>query len=195
MAEASGAQWCPRYPTSAKVEDLIEPFRGNVTGFLSALRMASALVQENATYRPLPRAYLMHWSWAIARGLPANMCRPGDKPGVPVSPASVPAFPGIDIDWKHGGDLAAARAAAEAMVLGYGLKYCASLTGRHMDRRAIDMSISWTGTLSIRDRAGAVHKISEGPRDGSNPQLAAVGKTFGVLKLVSDPPHWSDDGH
>jgi hypothetical protein len=22
----------------------------------------------------------------------------------------------------------------------------------------------------------------------------AVGKTFGVIKLLSDPPHWSDDG-
>lgn len=25
--------------------------------------------------------------------------------------------------------------------------------------------------------------------------LYAVGATYGVQKLVSDPPHWSDDGH
>ena len=25
--------------------------------------------------------------------------------------------------------------------------------------------------------------------------LNAVGATYGVNKLVSDPPHWSDDGH
>jgi hypothetical protein len=25
--------------------------------------------------------------------------------------------------------------------------------------------------------------------------LHALGATYGVIKLVSDPPHWSDDGH
>jgi hypothetical protein len=40
-----------------------------------------------------------------------------------------------------------------------------------------------------------MHGIASGPRDGSNPELIKVGATFGVMKLVSDPPHWSDDGH
>jgi hypothetical protein len=40
-----------------------------------------------------------------------------------------------------------------------------------------------------------MHSITGGPRDGSNPELIKVGATFGVMKLVSDPPHWSDDGH
>ena len=29
----------------------------------------------------------------------------------------------------------------------------------------------------------------------ANPALIEAGKSFGVIKLVSDPPHWSDDGH
>jgi hypothetical protein len=57
------------------------------------------------------------------------------------------------------------------------------------------MTISWGGTLNIRDFNGKVHAIASGPRNGSNPDLIAVGATFGVIKLVTDPPHWSDDGH
>jgi hypothetical protein len=57
------------------------------------------------------------------------------------------------------------------------------------------MTISWNGTLNIRDFNGQMHSITGGPRDGSNPELIKVGATFGVMKLVSDPPHWSDDGH
>ena len=37
--------------------------------------------------------------------------------------------------------------------------------------------------------------ISTSPRDNSNPQLQDVGHSYGVLKLKSDPPHWSSDGH
>ena len=29
----------------------------------------------------------------------------------------------------------------------------------------------------------------------ANARLQAVGRSFGVIKLVDDPPHWSDDGH
>lgn len=29
----------------------------------------------------------------------------------------------------------------------------------------------------------------------SQSSLHAVGATYGVYKLLSDPPHWSDDGH
>lgn len=194
MAEVSGAHWCARYPTSTAVTDLTDPFRANVSAFTAALRSASATVSIAATYRPKQRAYLMHWAWGIAKGLPANMCRPGDKPGVPIAPASVPPYPGIEIDWTHRGDLAKARAAAAEMVAGYGLRYCASLDGRHMQRRAVDMTIGWNGVLAIRDKAGTLVKIASQPRNGLNRELIALGKTFGVIKLISDPPHWSDDG-
>ena len=57
------------------------------------------------------------------------------------------------------------------------------------------MSISWSGRLSVRDFDGTVHYVMSEPRDGTNPELAKIGASFGVIKLVSDRPHWSDDGH
>jgi hypothetical protein len=87
-----------------------------------------------------------------------------------------------------------AREAARKMMAKYQIAFPAALTSRHTQRRAIDMTIAWKGNLKITDFKGQTHVISAGPRNGSNPQLVAVGKTFGVIKLLSDPPHWSDDG-
>ena len=60
---------------------------------------------------------------------------------------------------------------------------------------AIDMTITWQGTLSIVDAQGGLVKIATLPRTGDNLALHQVGATYSVLKLVGDPPHWSDDGH
>ena len=57
------------------------------------------------------------------------------------------------------------------------------------------MTIGWNGTLTVRDFDGVLHRIGSSPQSGQNPELIQVGKSFGVLKLASDPPHWSDDGH
>jgi hypothetical protein len=57
MLERSGPQWCTRYPTSVSLEDLSQPFQGNVVRFVGALRAAGASVTVNATYRPAERAY------------------------------------------------------------------------------------------------------------------------------------------
>jgi hypothetical protein len=57
------------------------------------------------------------------------------------------------------------------------------------------MNISWAGTLKIADANGQVVRITTTPRTGAgNQQLWQVGATYGVIKLQSDPPHWSDDG-
>jgi hypothetical protein len=56
------------------------------------------------------------------------------------------------------------------------------------------MSISWTDTLAIRDAKGKTVSISTSPRTGQNSKLVAVGKSYGVQKLIKDPPHWSSDG-
>lgn len=87
------------------------------------------------------------------------------KEGFP--PDAVPAHdPPIPIAWSVEG--------AEAMVEAYGLAYKPSLTSRHIAGRAIDMRVDgWKGTDSELYLAGAAH---------------------GVIKLVSDPPHWSADG-
>lgn len=185
MAELSGRQWCARFPGSASPNELRDGFRDSVRAFISAIKRGGASVSIAATYRPPERAYLMHWSGMIALS--------GQDP------AKVPRKSGVDIQWLHRRgnkpDIEASRAAARAMVAGYGIKFPAALVSRHTQRRAIDMTIGWTGTLTVRDFDGIVHTIRGGPRNGSHPELIEVGRSFGVIKLVRDPPHWSDDGH
>ena len=165
---------------SAAIADLIQPFRDNVTAFLAALKEANATVKVSATRRNRTRAQLMHYSWRIAHGS--------------IAPKDVPAIPGCAIKWDHG-NLAASKQGAQEMVDLFGIAFQPSLTSRHIEGRAIDMTIGWTGTIQLRDRTGAVRTLGA-PRSGdTNKDLHAIGATYGVRKLVSDPPHWSDDGH
>ena len=57
------------------------------------------------------------------------------------------------------------------------------------------MTISWAGNLAMRDGQGRLVTITP-PRTGDvNAALHRVGASYGVIKLVSDKPHWSTDGH
>ncbi|MTH47615.1 hypothetical protein GJV78_15390 [Escherichia alba] len=133
----------------------------------------------------------MHWSWKIARGR--------------VQPENVPAKSGVDIDWVHRGaggkvDTTASINAAKAMVRAYGmtnLNVAPALNSRHTEGNAVDMSLSWSGNLEIKNKRGDTVVINTLPRDGMNSQLHEVGKTFGVIKYhggSNDKPHWSTDG-
>ena len=184
----SGTQWVGQFPTSTSTADLTPAFGAAVDGFIGALRQAGATHSIAATYRPVERAYLMYWSWGIGR---EN-----------VDPRQVPAMNGVDIDWAHLNrqgqyDETASRRAARSMSEAYQPAHRGSLTSHHTRGRAIDMSISWSGDLSIRDANNNVVNITTTPRDGMNTQLHAVGATFGVIKFTgrNDRPHWSDDGH
>jgi peptidoglycan hydrolase-like protein with peptidoglycan-binding domain len=184
----SGAHWVEQFPTSRSTTSLVQPFRANVDRFLAALRAAGATVSIAATQRPPQRAWLMHYAYQIAiNGM---------------SPAAVPRRPEIDIQWVHTDakgmvNLAASRAAAQEMVDAYAIRYEPALTSKHIDGSAIDMTITWSGSLSIRDgKTGALKVISSSPKNGAdNRELHAVGAGYGVIKLVGDPPHWSDNGH
>ena len=183
----SGPQWVNQFPTSASTDTLVQPFRGNVNRFIAALTAAGGQVHISATLRPPQRAYLMHYSYRIAhQGL---------------NPQSVPAMAGVDINWVHTNpngtvNLAASRLAASQMVQGYGIAYAPALVSRHSEGRAIDMTISWTGDLIINNGSGTAVTINSLPRNGSgNAALHHVGATYAVIKLHSDPPHWSTDGH
>ena len=183
-ASLSGAAWWhanqAKFPNSAAVADLVQPFRDNVTAFLRALDEADATVKVSATRRNRTRAQLMHYSWRIAHGT--------------IAPKDVPAIPGCAIQWDHG-DLARSKQGAQEMVDLFGIAFQPSLTSRHIEGRAIDMTIGWTGTLQLRDKLGRTHALGA-PRSGdTNTDLHAIGASYGVRKLVSDPPHWSDDGH
>lgn len=182
--EPSGPQWVKRFPGSVSLDDLIPDFASRLRAFLAALREARANVHIAATYRPPERAWLMHWCWLIANGK--------------IDPAKVPAMKSVEIDWQHKTDApnpAAACDAAAKMSRAYNIRYAPALVSRHTQRRAVDMSIAWQGALALCDASGKPQTIATGPRTGQNRQLIDIAKTFGVIKLPSDPPHWSDDGH
>lgn len=190
MSEPSGPSWCAQFPGSKSLDDLLPAFGDPVRAFISQMQNGHATVSIGATYRPPERAYLMHWCCRIAGYVDKKTGQ------LVIDPAgAATAMPGVDIDWTQAGDGQAAKTAAAQMVSGYGIQYPAALVSRHTQRRAVDMTISWSGDLTITDFNGVAQTITAGPRNGSNPALVAVGKTFGVIKLMSDPPHWSDDGH
>ncbi|WP_167519593.1 peptidoglycan-binding domain-containing protein [Intestinirhabdus alba] len=191
MAELSGQNWVSRFPGSNSTQTLSPVFKANLEAFLTSLRNAGVRVTLSATRRPPERAYLMHWSWKIARGR--------------VQPENVPAKSGVDIDWVHRGaggkvDTTASINAAKAMVRAYGmtnLNVAPALNSRHTEGNAVDMSLSWSGNLEIKNKRGDTVVINTLPRDGMNSQLHEVGKTFGVIKYhggSNDKPHWSTDG-
>ena len=184
--ESSGYAWCRRFPPSARIEDLAEPFRSGVARFLDALRAAGASVVVSATYRPPERAYLMHWASAIA-GYRDRNTGPWTQADPSLAQGSVAAMLGID--WTHDGDRAAAREAAREMVDTFGVVFPAALESRHVQRLAIDATISWRGVISIVDARGVAHDCAK------QEDLWPIGASFGVHKLPSDPPHWSSDGH
>lgn len=96
--------------------------------------------------------------------------------------------------WGH--DLAASKAAGEAMVTGYSIVAQPALNSRHTEGMAIDMTISWRETLTLKNKSGNDVVVSTTPRTGENTELVGVGKSFGVVKatFTGDPPHWSSDG-
>lgn len=183
--ELSGSQWVARFPGSNDLADLTPAFGANVAAFVAALRAAGALVRISATYRPIERAYLIRTSWEIANGK--------------VKPNAASPFPGVNIQWDHGNE-SQSVAAARAMCAGYStlqLQTRPALKSRHTDRQAIDMTISWSGPLTISDASNNRVTIQTVPRAGMNPDLKTVGASYGVIKFwkgASDKPHWSTDG-
>src|SRR5471030_353984 len=173
--EPSGGAWVNRFPTSASLEDLLPAFSSSVRNFIQSIKNAGGNVRVSATYRPVERAYLMHYSWRIARE--------------GMVPEDVPAKQGVNIDWTHKGNHASAVAAAQDMVSGYQIVYKPVLTSRHTQKRAIDMTITNIIGKLLKDASGNEVLIQ------SPSSLHSVGVTYGVYKLLSDPPHWSDDGH
>jgi hypothetical protein len=178
--ELSGPKWVDRFPTSRSLDDLEADFQKKAKAFVDALQAAGATVEINATFRPKERAFLMHWCYHVANKL--------------VSPKKVPKMAGVDINWDHGDDKKS-RTAAQEMVDAYDIAHEPALASRHTERKAIDMDISWTGTLKIKKADGTQVSIGAPENGADNKMLHAVGKSYGVIKLQKDPPHWSSDGH
>lgn len=154
MIEA-GAKLCELYPTGKDTSSLEINFRRAVQTFISLLENKyGCTIHISATFRPYERAWLMRQAWDVVEGTTA--------------PEAVgPAPDGTEIHWTLEG--------AREMVARYSLVVRPSLTSRHIERKAIDMTISgWTGTAA---------------------ELDALGRTYGVVHRKGDRPHWSTDGH
>jgi hypothetical protein len=181
-SQLSGAAWWHAnqglYPNSASISDLAPDFGDKAKRFIATMRAGGASVSVSSTRRNKIRAYLMHYSWTISSG--------------EIAPADVPAEPGCTIIWDHH-DAERSRKAAQDMRDLFGLVHEPSLKSRHIEGNAVDMVIGWTGTINIRDAAGKQVTLST-PANGSNPVLHKIGASYGVIKLLSDPPHWSSDG-
>jgi hypothetical protein len=173
-------------PDYTSINDLVEPFRTHADTFVKALRAAGAKVEVSVTKRPEKRAYLFHWCWLIGLGKKkASDALP--KVGVP-------------IDWNHGDDVTSQKAAKE-MITGFKLavpprsKNAPALASNHIVGKAIDMTITWKGTIAIQKPDGSTESVPYLQHVNDNTKLHAVGALYGVKKLVTDAPHWSYNGH
>jgi hypothetical protein len=186
----SGAYWVAwanfHAKNSTSVEDLVEPFKGNVKAFIKALEDAGAKVYVGATRRSDERAYLFHWCWKIGLGN--------------AKPCEATAVPGVEIEWDHG-DVEKSKKGAKEMIEGFGLAVPPNSTNapalhtNHCSGKAIDMTISWTGTIKIKKKDGSEESVLIMNEVNKNTKLHAVGASYGVKKLTTDAPHWSLDGH
>jgi hypothetical protein len=190
MPTKSGQSWVTWANANAvasdKIDDLTEPFRASLKDFKAALEKAGATVNVTETKRSDKRAYLFHWSWKIALG----KCKPSDAT----------AMAGVDIQWDHGKDEDSKKGAQE-MVDGFGLAVPPastnppSTTSNHIEGKAVDMDITWMGTIKVKNKSGTDISITFMADPNSNTTLHTVGATYGVKKLATDAPHWSVDGH
>ena len=180
MPQLSGPIWVQRFPTSRSTADLTREFASAVDDFIGALYAGGASVKIAATLRPPERAYLMHYSWLVGRSK--------------VDAEDVPEMAGVDIDWVHRDNrgrpsTTASRSAALGMAGLDGIVYAPALSSRHTEGRAIDMTVSGYTNKTFSDADGAATRVRTAA------DLYALGATYGVIKLVADKPHWSDDGH
>jgi hypothetical protein len=187
LSGAYWVSWVKTYaPTSKEIKDLTGPFQTGVTEFKKALEAGGATVTVSHTYRSDHAAYLWHWAWKIAK----RKSQPKDA-----KPYALNGRPIPEIEWDHG-NLNASVKAAEDMMKGFNLsttsQHAPSLDTRHRKRLAIDMTIKWTGTIQVKKKDGTLVPLTYGPVD-ANTKLHEVGASYGVKKLLGDPPHWSDN--
>lgn len=120
----------------------------------------------------------MHFSAAIARET--------------IVPENVPPMDGVLIEWVHRSRDASVRAAT-LMAKAYKIVFPPALDSNHTRRLAIDMRIGDIVGKTVAKADGSTVVIRKHTDHESD--VFDVGASYGVLKLISDKPHWSADGH
>jgi hypothetical protein len=199
--QLSGAAWNARWPGGdSAIGHLNAEFGPRVTAFMSAMNKAGITVRPMSTLRSPQRSYLMHFSYLVAKGQIAA----SDVPAyVPIAGEKKPK-----ICWAHRtttgaldkkGSVASAKELLSALGVDASLGTPPALRSRHNTGDAIDMQIRWTATtVKVKTAAGKTVTIGSTPKDGTSPQLIAVGATYGVhhfAPVAVDRNHWSSDGH
>jgi hypothetical protein len=191
LKQKSGVYWVTwanaHAPDSKSVDDLDDTFKTNVKAFIKALQDAGAKVDPEKinTLRSAKRAYLFHWCWLI--GL--------DK----AKASEATEMAGVDIEWDHG-DEEASKKGANDMIIHFGLAVpqksivAPALDSNHIQGKAIDMEITWNGTIKIKKKDGTEVSVEFMADVNKNTTLHDVGASYGVKKLTKDAPHWSTDG-
>lgn len=193
----SGKEWVKEYKEKEGqseenlLNDLDSDFRKNVTTFINILRNAGASVVVTSTRRSKKRAVLMHYAWRISVSkdiTPQQAQQETQKENIPIN------WIHTDSNGNYSEEIS--REKALEMVKAYRMRDRASLTSNHILGKAIDMTITWQSSFTIKDKIGNIHTIDT-PRNGAeNEMLKEVGKTYGVKRtLEKDPPHWSLEGN
>jgi hypothetical protein len=186
----SGVYWVTWANSNAKdsdsIDDLVDPFKTNAKAFIKALQDAGATVSVTNTLRSAKRAYLFHWCWLIGLGK--------------AKASEATAMTGVDIEWDHGKDDDSKKGAKE-MIDHFGLAVppnstnAPALDSVHISGKAVDMDITWSGTIKIKKKDGSEQSVTFMDNVNKNSKLHDVGATYGVKKLTTDAPHWSINGH
>ena len=193
----SGKEWVKEYKDKASIEDLSSPFKENVKDFLKAIDEAKKKTPKakityhiSSTRRPYKRAVLMHYCHKVAHNKisPQQAQIETQKENIPIN------WIHTDSSGKYSEKIS--RAKALEMVRAYGIAYPASLTSHHVRGNAIDITITWQSSFTIKDKAGKEHTIDTPKNGATNLELRKVGETYGVKRtLEKDPPHWSLEGN
>ncbi len=193
----SGKEWVEEYKEKegqseeSLLNDLDFDFRKNVATFINILRNADANVVVTSTRRSKKRAMLMHYAWRISVS----------KDITPQQAQQATQKENIPINWIHtdsSGNYSEKISIEKAleMVNAYRMRDKASLTSNHILGKAIDMTITWTKTIKIKDKTGKEY-ILIANNGAKCKELHNIGATYGVYKLVKNPPddpHWSFNG-
>ena len=193
----SGKEWVKEYKEKegqseeSLLNDLESNFKNNVVTFINVLRNSGASVVVTSTRRSKKRATLMHYAWRIGVSkdiTPQQAQIETQKENIPIN------WIHTDSSGKYSEEIS--REKALEMKNAYGMRDKASLTSNHILGKAVDMTITWTKDIEIKDKTGKEYTLT--PNDGAKcKELHDIGATYGVHKLVKNPPddpHWSFNG-